>query len=48
MSDGTVIHESYWPSLCEIMVQSLPRGTEEKVLWDWQTVAVNKSAVLEI
>lgn len=28
------------------MVQSLPRGTEENVLWDWQTVAVNKSAVV--
>lgn len=48
MTDGTVIHESYWPFLCEVMVQSLPRGTEDKVLWDWQTLAVNKLAVLEI
>jgi hypothetical protein len=26
--------------LCEIMVQSLPRGTEEKALWVWQMVVV--------
>lgn len=26
--------------LSEIMVQSLPRGTEEKALWVWQKVVV--------
>lgn len=43
MTYGTVIHESYWHSICEIKVQSLPKGTEGKALWDWQAVVVNKS-----
>lgn len=48
MTDGTVIHESYWLSLCEIMVQSLPGDTEEKAVWDWQAVVVDKSEVWKI
>lgn len=37
ITDGTVIHESYWCSVCEIMVQSLPEVPRKK-LRVWQMV----------